>query len=77
MGAYIVLFPRARVITWVPPFFILPLPSVVVLAIWFVEQFLSGISTLGGHGAGGVAWWAHIGGFIIGALLAWGSRRRR
>ncbi len=77
MGAYIVLFPRARVITWVPPFFILPLPSVVVLAIWFAEQFLSGISTLGGHGAGGVAWWAHIGGFIIGALLAWGSRRRR
>jgi membrane associated rhomboid family serine protease len=76
MGAYLVLFPGARIYTWIPPIFILPLPSVVVLLLWFALQFLSGVGSLGVPSAGGVAWWAHIGGFILGALLVLGSRRR-
>ncbi len=79
MGAYIVLFPRSRVLTLIPLlffFFTVHLPAVLMLGYWFVIQFLAGISTLGRSDAGGVAWWAHIGGFLIGALLVVGSRRR-
>ncbi len=76
MGAYMVLYPGARVYTWIPPIFVLPLPSVVVLLLWFALQFLSGLGSLGVQSAGGVAWWAHIGGFVLGALLVLGSRRR-
>jgi membrane associated rhomboid family serine protease len=79
MGAYIVLFPRSRVLTLVPLlfiFFTVQLPAVVLLGYWFLIQFLSGVSSLGTRTAGGVAWWAHVGGFVLGALLAIGSRRR-
>jgi len=79
MGAYIVLFPRSRVLTLVPLlfiFFTVQLPAVVILGYWFLIQFLGGLSSLGLQIEGGVAWWAHIGGFVLGALLVIGSRRR-
>ena len=75
MGAYIVMFPRSRVLTLVPLivfFFTFRLPAVLILGYWFVIQALSGISSLGEVDQAGVAWWAHIGGFLLGAFLAWG-----
>lgn len=73
LGAYAVMFPRARVITLVPffPFFqVIPLPAVLVLGLWFVFQFLSGALSLGHGPGGGVAWSAHIGGFLFGVVVA-------
>jgi membrane associated rhomboid family serine protease len=73
MGAYFVLFPHSRIITLVPifiiPFFI-RVPALIYLAIWFFMQVYSGTinSILGGAGSG-VAWWAHIGGFVSGIVL--------
>lgn len=74
LGAYFVLFPRARVLTVVPLFIFFPLieiPAFFFLGIWFVIQFLSGAASLGRSSAlsGGVAWWAHIGGFVAGIVL--------
>ena len=86
MGAYLVLFPRARVITLLPVFFwpfFIELPAVVFLGVWFASQFLSGVWALVGPGeVGGIAWWAHVGGFAGGLVLVWffvrrGGRRRR
>jgi membrane associated rhomboid family serine protease len=70
MGAYMVLFPGAMVITLIPiliiPLFI-PIPAVVYLLLWFLMQFMSGTASLLAPGqTGGVAWWAHIGGFLVG-----------
>ncbi|MGH9579488.1 MAG: rhomboid family intramembrane serine protease [Terriglobales bacterium] len=71
MGAYFLLFPAARVLTLVPLFFIffVWLPAWVVLGYWFVVQFLSGAATkiAPSQGAGGgIAFWAHVGGFLAG-----------
>jgi membrane associated rhomboid family serine protease len=68
MGAYIVLYPRARILTLVFIFF-LPIPAVIVLGAWFALQFLSGVGSLGMVATGGTAWWAHIGGFLIGMAI--------
>jgi membrane associated rhomboid family serine protease len=84
MGGYFVLYPRARVLMLVPFLFIffLWLPAWVVLGYWFVLQFLSGVGTslvtAESHG-GGVAFWAHVGGFLAGVLLVrlFPSRTRR
>lgn len=82
LGAYIVMFPRARVLTLVPLlffFFTVDLPAMVILGYWFLIQFLSGIESLGMRaGGGGTAWWAHIGGFVMGLALVkmWPQRRR-
>jgi membrane associated rhomboid family serine protease len=79
MGAYIILFPTSRILTLVPLlifFFTVRLPAVILLGYWFLIQFLSGVSTLGLTNQGGVAWWAHIGGFVIGAISVWGFRRK-
>ena len=76
MGAYIVLFPRSEILTLVPIiifFFTVRLPAILFLGYWFLIQFLSGFSTLGEIDQAGVAWWAHIGGFLLGAILAWGT----
>lgn len=75
MGAYILLYPRARILTLVF-IFPLPVPAVIFLGLWFVLQFLSGISMLGVKVSGGVAVWAHIGGFLLGMLLTSMVRRR-
>jgi membrane associated rhomboid family serine protease len=73
LGAYLVSFPRARVVTFVPLFFlpwIVQVPAVLYLAFWFVMQVLSGLAELGAPSqTGGVAWWAHIGGFVGGIVL--------
>lgn len=71
MGAYFFLYPRARVLTWFG-FFVFWLPAWLVLGYWFVVQFLSGAATAITYAAqptGGVAFWAHVGGFISGLLL--------
>jgi len=74
LGAYFLLFPRARILTLVPLFFFFPaveIPAFFFLGIWFLFQFLSGAATIGQTSAltGGVAWWAHIGGFLAGMIL--------
>ena len=74
MGSYFVLYPRARVLMLVPFLFVffLWLPAWAVLGYWFVLQFLSGVGSAlvaGGQDTGGVAFWAHIGGFIAGYFL--------
>src|SRR2546428_468192 len=80
MGAYLLLFPYARVLTLVPIFIFLQtieLPAVFFLGFWFLTNLLSGIGSLAAPtGAGGVAWWAHIGGFLLGVLWALPLRRR-
>ena len=79
LGAYLVYFPRARVVTLVPIVFILQivaLPALLVLGLWFVFQFFSGTFALGGAG-GGVAWWAHVGGFLFGMAVALAVRGDR
>src|SRR3989442_6502789 len=68
MGAYILLYPRARILTLVF-IFPLPVPAVIFLGLWYVMQFLAGLSVLGGGTSGGVAVWAHIRGFLLGMLL--------
>lgn len=72
MGGYFLLYPRARVLMLVPFFFFffVWLPAWVVLGYWFVLQFLSGVGTwLVGADTGGIAFWAHVGGFVAGILL--------
>ncbi|MHB8762811.1 MAG: rhomboid family intramembrane serine protease [Deferrisomatales bacterium] len=72
MGAYFLLYPRARVLTLVPIFFFLTfleVPAWVFLGFWFLLQFLSGTAAMAAGGAGGIAWWAHIGGFVAGAAV--------
>lgn len=70
MGAYFVLYPRARVLTWWI-FFVFWLPAWLVLGYWFIAQLLSGAASIftSSSGAGGVAFWAHVGGFLCGVLL--------
>jgi membrane associated rhomboid family serine protease len=73
LGAYVFMFPAAKVSTLIPIFFffqIVQLPAFVFLGIWFLIQAVSGIYSLNiASDVGGVAWWAHIGGFAAGALL--------
>jgi len=71
LGAYFILYPRARVLTWFFVF-VMYLPAWVVLGEWFVVQFFSGAATLAqaaGRDMGGVAVWAHVGGFISGVVM--------
>jgi membrane associated rhomboid family serine protease len=71
MGAYLVLYPRVRVFAIVPLGFFLTsvaLPAWVMLGYWFVIQFVSGLISIGGE-LGGVAFWAHVGGFVAGIVL--------
>jgi len=72
LGAYLIAFPRARISTLMFIWFyygVVDLPAIVVLGFWFVLQLFSGMSSLALTHAGGVAWWAHIGGFVAGMLL--------
>jgi membrane associated rhomboid family serine protease len=74
LGAYLVLFPGARVVTLIPLGFYMrmaTLPAIIVLGLWFVIQAFSGLADLGRRAeqAAGVAWWAHIGGFVVGMAL--------
>ncbi|HKS06467.1 MAG TPA: rhomboid family intramembrane serine protease [Gemmatimonadaceae bacterium] len=72
LGAYLVMYPRALVRTFFPPFFLFRIPAFVVLLLWFGMQFLSGLPQLLSPRptiSGGVAVWAHIGGFFAGVVL--------
>jgi membrane associated rhomboid family serine protease len=74
LGAYLLSYPFARVLTLVPLFVfiqIIEIPAIIVLGLWFVMQFFNGAASLSATAsdAGGVAWWAHVGGFLAGMLL--------
>lgn len=70
MGAYVVLYPQARVQTWIPPLFIVNIRAWFFLIYWFFLQVVMGVGSLGGRGdTGGVAVWAHVGGFVAGLAL--------
>jgi len=82
LGAYLVLFPGARIqsLVFLGFFYqLVAVPSVIVLGFWFVLQLIDGLATLGAStdAVGGVAFWAHIGGFAAGALFALPFRVRR
>jgi len=71
LGAYFVLVRGSRVLTYIPPFFIFPLPAVFFLGFWFVLQlFVGGYSFVQPESGGGVAYFAHIGGMVFGFLAA-------
>jgi len=74
LGAYLVLYPKARILTLVFPV-IVPIPAVIFIGFWFLIQWLNVIFVSGGM----VAYWAHIGGFIAGMILAlvFGLKRKR
>jgi membrane associated rhomboid family serine protease len=80
MGAYLVLFPRSRILVLIPIiifFEIVEIPAVFYLGFWFFVQVLGGVGSLAGPGAtGGVAFWAHAGGFLTGIASVWVFRRR-
>lgn len=74
LGAYLLLFPRARIDTWIPVWWLflttIEVPAFFFLVFWFLLQLISGLPDLAFSSArGGVAWWAHIGGFVAGAVL--------
>ena len=84
LGAYFVLYPRARVVTVVPLFILFPLveiPAGLYLLGWFLLQFWMGSASIASGKAvaaqGGVAWWAHIGGFLAGLVLLFLLRPKR
>jgi membrane associated rhomboid family serine protease len=71
LGAYLVLFPQARVLALLPLFYLTTLPAGLFIGLWFLIQFLSGScqSLVENADVGGVAYWAHVGGFIVGWIL--------
>ena len=82
LGAYLVMFPTANVYTLIPIFFfwveIIRIPSIIYLGIWFLSQLFNGLFSLSAdtlQSAGGVAWWAHVGGFVAGMILVWVFRQ--
>ncbi len=80
MGAYMVQYPRARVLVLVPIFFFittLRVPALFLLAFWFITQLSSGLAAIGYGMGGGIAWFAHIGGFIYGAATVKLFARRK
>ncbi len=72
MGGYFMLYPKARVLTWFPPIFFFHIPAWLMLGYWFLLQFLSGAATsltATSQASGGIAFWAHVGGFVAGIVL--------
>ena len=81
LGAYLVLFPRSRVASLVPIFFIftiIEIPAFIYLLFWFLSQLYSGLFSIQGGAGSGIAWWAHIGGFVFGLMMSFlfAGRRR-
>jgi membrane associated rhomboid family serine protease len=82
MGAYLIKFPHSRILTLVPVFVFLTtveLPAWLILIYWFVIQLFAGVGSLATQGVnqGGIAWWAHAGGFVAGMLLVHKLSRKR
>ncbi len=70
MGAYFLLYPKSRILTFIPIFFLpyfIEVPAAIFLGVWFLFQFLSATGTPAQ--GGGIAWWAHIGGFVFGIIF--------
>ncbi|MEK7729742.1 MAG: rhomboid family intramembrane serine protease [candidate division KSB1 bacterium] len=79
LGAYMVGYPRARVLVFFPIFFFFRVPALIVLGVWFLNQVAEGIAAFGFDISGGIAWFAHIGGFLLGVILVkfFEKRKRR
>jgi membrane associated rhomboid family serine protease len=79
LGAYMLMFPKTRVVTFLPPFFLYEIPAFFFLLFWFVLQLFSGIGTLATAQQPGVAFMAHVGGFLAGVfvVLLTGARRKQ
>ncbi len=76
MGAYLILFPRSRVkLVFIIFFTRFHLPATLFLGFWFLQQLSSGMGSIGQQGMGGIAWWAHIGGFVYGILAGYIIKR--
>lgn len=78
LGAYLILYPQSRIASLVPIFFIFTLieiPAFIFLVFWFISQLYSGLFAIQGD-ASGIAWWAHVGGFLFGIFVAFFFRRR-
>lgn len=74
LGAYLVMFPRSTITVLVPVFFfplLLPVPAFLMLGVWIITQFANGLAAITSSASmsGGIGWWAHIGGFLLGALV--------
>ncbi len=70
MGAYIILYPKSKILTLIPIFFIpwfIEIPAFFFLGVWFLIQFINAAGSVGA--GGGIAWWAHVGGFVFGILF--------
>jgi len=79
LGAYLISFPRSRVASLVPILFIftiVEIPAAIFLVLWFISQLYSGLFAMQGAAASGIAWWAHIGGFVFGVLAVFFFARR-
>jgi membrane associated rhomboid family serine protease len=82
LGGYLLLFPHAHVLALIPILFffqVVELPAVLFLGFWFLMQFLNGAVsiTAANYATGGVAWWAHIGGFVSGVVLGYLFPKRK
>lgn len=80
LGAYLILFPGSRIASLVPILFILTIvevPALIFLIFWFITQLYSGLFVMQGGSASGIAWWAHIGGFLFGMFMVFFFARRR
>jgi membrane associated rhomboid family serine protease len=79
LGAYLVFFPASKILTlmpWMLAWEFVEVPAFLFLGFWFLLQWLQGITTIGQVAVGGVAWWAHVGGFVCGMVLGPRLRRR-
>jgi membrane associated rhomboid family serine protease len=77
LGAYMRYFPGTPVYSFIPPLWVFPVPAFIFIALWFVLQFWQGVGSIFATGVhGGVAWWAHVGGFLAGFVLAGAMRPR-
>jgi len=81
LGAYVILFPRARILTFIPIFilfYLVEIPAYFFIGFWFLMQFLQGAAQQAAAGRlveGGVAWWAHVGGFVAGVSMLYFFKR--
>lgn len=79
LGAYLILFPHSRIASLVPILFIftiIEIPAVIFLLFWFGSQLYSGLFAIQGSSGSGIAWWAHIGGFLFGIFMVFFFRTR-
>jgi len=79
LGAYLILFPHSRIASLVPILFIftiIEIPAVIFLLFWFASQLYSGLFAIQGSSGSGIAWWAHIGGFLFGIIMVFFFRTR-